>query len=165
MRRPLVTGGGAACCGPWEWFDTAKAVPHPSTVLSFSHRLSAVFLALALATGQSAVCAGWMPSAEARMACCADDGSCPMHTSDSDEDRASRILTQTEADRCCAASEPGDSSPSPSSVAFHATPGAVLISGPALFPEPEPHGKIWRAPVPIAATHVPKHLLLTVFLV
>lgn len=140
-------------------------VPHARTVLSLSHRLSALLLAVALAAGQSGVCAGWMPSPEARMACCAEDGPCPMHKSGSDDELASRVVTQAEADRCCAASEQDDSSPSPSSVAFFTTLGAVLSAVPALLPQPESHGKIWRASVPRPITHVPKHLLLSVFLV
>ena len=139
------------CVGPSKpraIFDTPAPVPHPREVLSFGQRLSAVLLALALAAGQAGVCAGWMPTADARMACCSD-----------------RVLTQAEADRCCAASEQDDSAPSPTNVAFFVTPAVALGPVPALLPEFEPHPDIWRAAVPVPATHVPKHLLLSVFLV
>jgi hypothetical protein len=133
-------------------------------VLSFSHRLSAVLLTLALAAGQAGVCAGWMSSPEARMACCADDGPCPKDNSEP-EDGSTRVLTQAEADRCCAASDRDDSAPSPSSVAFFVALGIVLSPVPVLTPDPQAHAELWRASVPIPTPHVPKHLLLSVFLV
>ena len=133
-------------------------------MLSFSRRLSALVLTLSLAASQAGVCAGWMASPEARMACCADDGPCPMHKSES-EDGSTRVLTQAEADRCCAASEQDDSTPSPSSAGFFVALGIVLSPVPALIPDPPTHVELWRASVPIPTAHVPKHLLLSVFLV
>ena len=134
-------------------------------MLSFSRRLSAVLLALALAAGQAGVCAGWMATPEARMACCSDDGPCPMHKSDSEDDDSKRVVSQAEADRCCAASEQDDSAPSPTGPAFSVPLALALSPVPALLPEPEPHPDIWRAAVPVPTAHVPKHLLLSVFLV
>ena len=133
-------------------------------VVSFSRRLSAVLLTLALAAGQAGVCAGWMASPEARMACCSDDGPCPMHRSES-QDESIRVLTQAEADRCCAASEQDDSAPSPTGPAFFVALAIALSPVPALIPDPPAHVELWRASVPIRTTHVPKHLLLSVFLV
>ena len=133
-------------------------------MLSFGRRLSAVFLALALAAGQAGVCAGWMATPEARMACCSENGPCPMHTSES-EDGPTGVVTQAEADRCCAASEHEDSTPSQSNAGVFLTLAVALSPVPALLPEPEPHPGIWRASVPIPVSHVPKHLLLSVFLV
>ena len=104
----------------------------------FSRRLSAVLLTLALAAGQAGVCAGWMPTPEERMACCSDDGPCPMHKSES-EDGPTRDVTQAEADRCCAASEHEDSTPSQSYAGFFLTLAVALSPIPALLPEPEPH--------------------------
>ena len=134
-------------------------------MLSLSHRLSSVLLTLALAAGQAGVCAGWMASPEARMACCSDDGPCPMHKSDSEDDESKRVVSQAEADRCCAASERDDSTPSPSSAGFFVALGIVLSPVPALLPDPQAHVELWRASVPIPPAHVPKHLLLSVFLV
>lgn len=130
----------------------------------FSRRLSAVLLTLALAAGQAGVCAGWMPTAEARMACCSDDGPCPMHKSDS-EDGQTRVITQAGADRCCALSEQDDSSPSPTSPAFFVTLAVALSPVAVLLPPPDVHASIWRASVPIPTAHVRKHVLLSVFLV
>ncbi len=134
-------------------------------VVSFSRRLSAVLLALALVAGQAGVCAGWMPTPEARMACCSENGPCPMHKSDSEDDGSKRVVSQAEADRCCAASEHEDSTPSQSNAAFFVTLAVALIPVPGLLPAPEAHAEIWRASVPIPTGHVPKHVLLSVFLV
>lgn len=132
--------------------------------MSFTRRIAAALLTLALAVGQADVCSGWMPTPEARMACCSEDGLCPMHKSESG-DGPTRIVSQAEADRCCAASEHEDSAPSQSNAGFFLTLAVALSPIPALLPEPEPQPHIWRASVPISASHVPKHLLLSVFLV
>jgi hypothetical protein len=128
----------------------------------FSRRLPAVVLTFALGAGQAGVCAGWMPTAEARMACCTEDGPCLMHESDS-QDGPTRVVTQAEADRCCALSEQDDPSPSPTSPAFFTTLAVALSPVPQLLPEPEPHAGIARAAARIPAAHVPKHVLLSVF--
>jgi hypothetical protein len=133
-------------------------------VLRFGNRLSVVFLALALAAGQAGVCAGWLPTPEARMACCSGDGPCPMHTSGSEDDGSKRVVSQAEADHCCAASEREDSAPSPAGPAFSVTLPIALSPVPSLL-EPEPHRNISRASTPIATARVPKHVLLSVFLV
>jgi hypothetical protein len=86
-----------------------------------------------------------------------------MHESESPDE--SSVPTQAEADRCCAASEQDDSSPAPFSLTSLATLGSVLSPLPAFLPEPDAHARVWRASIPIPATHVPKHLLLSVFLV
>jgi hypothetical protein len=130
----------------------------------FSRRFSVVLLAVALAAGQAGVCAGWMATPEARMACCSEDGPCPMHKSES-EDGPTRVVTQAEADRCCAASEHEDSTPSQSNAAFFVTLAVALSPIPGLLPAPEAHADVWRASVPIPTGHVPKHVLLSVFLV
>lgn len=134
-------------------------------MLEARRRLPTVLLTLALATGQASVCAGWMSSPEARMACCADHGPCPMHKSDSEDDESTRVVSQLEADRCCAASEHDDSAPSPTGPAFSVTVAVALSPLPPLLPRPESHVSISRASVPIPTAHVPKHVLLSVFLV
>jgi hypothetical protein len=141
----------------------AAASHHAKRVMAVGHRLSAAIVTLALATGQVGVCAGWLPTPEARMACCSDE-SCPMHKSD--ESGSTRVLTQADADRCCAASEQDDATPSPSNLLNLITLGFVLNSAPAGLSVPEHHhAEIWRASVPIPIPHVSKHLLLSVFLV
>lgn len=122
-------------------------------------------MTLALVVGHTGVCDGWMPTPEARMACCAEHGPCPMHESESDDGAATRGFTQADADRCCAASEPDDSAPSQSSVTFSVVLGLASTPVPSLLPEPQPRALCSRAPVPIPKTHVPRHVLLSVFLV
>lgn len=126
---------------------------------------SAVLIILVLATGNGAACAGWMATPEARMACCSDEGSCPMHTSDSHGSSRSRPISQAEADSCCAASEKEDAASSPSTfvlnVSLAVVPGPVQLVMPV--PAAPPDG--WRSLASRAGTHVARHLLLSVLLV
>lgn len=79
---------------------------------------------------------------------------------------APQSVTQAEADRCCAASEHEDSTPSPSDASSVVTLAVALSPVRALLAEPDPHPDIRRAAVlPAPPSHVPKHLLLSVFLV
>ena len=116
--------------------------------------------------GNAAVCAGWLPTAEARMACCADGVECPMHKGDSDRSGPERVITQAQADSCCAAAEGQDSDQSnPSSVT--AITAAVLGVG-VVLPANVPAlvlSDAWRTSAPIPITPIPKHVLLSVFLV
>src|SRR5436309_3910490 len=67
-------------------------------------RRSAAFVAaLAWCAGNVAVCAGWQATPEARMACCMDGTTCPMHKSDHREHSSTHSVSQTQADSCCAA--------------------------------------------------------------
>lgn len=134
-------------------------------MLTISRRLSAFFLTLALATSQAGVCAGWMATPEARMACCSDDRPCPMHASHSEDNGSKRAVSQAEADRCCTISEHDDSAPAPASLAVSVTLVPVISPVPVRMPIPEAHADIWRASVPMPGAHIPKHILLSVFLV
>ena len=128
-------------------------------------RLSALTLTFALMAGNDAICAGWMPTPEARMACCADGNECPMHKGDSHHSGSGRVLTQAQADSCCALSEGNSSNQfSPTFVAAISAPvlgaGIVLPANvPALVMSDE-----WRTSAPITVAPVPKHVLLSVFL-
>ena len=130
------------------------------------HRLAALALTFGLMAGNAAICSGWLPSPEARMACCADGAECPMHKGDSSRSGSEQVLTQAQADSCCASSERENSSQSsPKFVA--AITAAVLGVGvvlpadvPALVPR-----NAWRTSAPMPGAPVPKHVLLSVFLV
>ena len=130
------------------------------------HRLAAVALTFGLMAGDAAVCAGWLPTAEARMACCADGVECPMHKGDSHRSGSERVITQAQADSCCASSERDSSNQSnPTNVASISS--AVLGTGtvlPALVPALVLSDG-WRTVAPILSPPVPRHLLLSVFLV
>jgi hypothetical protein len=107
-----------------------------------------------------------MPTAEARMACCADEAECPMHKGDSHRSVSERALTQVQADSCCASSESKKSNQSNPSFVTAIT-AAVLGVGVAV-PTDIPAlvlSDAWRASAPIPIAPVPKHVLLSVFLV
>ena len=129
------------------------------------HRLSAVLLCLGLVAGNAAVCAGWLATPEARMACCSGDGPCPMHKSGADDHGANRVIGQAEADRCCAASERDESGPSSASFVGSVVPAPAPSPVPFTVPDTGRAIAAWRTLVPIPATHVSKHLLLSVLLV
>jgi hypothetical protein len=123
-----------------------------------------VVLAMALAAANGAVCAGWLATPEARMACCSEGGECPMHQGDSRRSGSERALTQAQADSCCASSERENQS-SPTFVP--AITAAVLGVG-IVVPANVPVlvlSDAWRTSTPIPIAPVPKHVLLSVFLV
>lgn len=99
------------------------------------------------------------------MACCSEDAGCPMHKDDSGSPGPSRTLTQAQADACCASSErePNQSGPT----VIVAISNTVLGSG-SVLPATVPTLVLsdrWRISAPLPAAPVPKHVLLSVFLV
>jgi hypothetical protein len=112
-----------------------------------------------------AVCAGWMATPEARMACCADGEACPMHKSDSTNSASTQRVSQAEADSCCAASE--DDQSSQSSSTFASTISFAVLGTPSPLPTASDVATraAGRDAVPLPPSHVPKHVLLSVFLV
>jgi hypothetical protein len=128
-------------------------------------RISAVLATLALAAGNVGLCAGWMPTAEARMACCAENDSCPMHKSDSSAGDTMRVVSQADADRCCALSSADDSAPSPAAFAFTSPLAIVASPVPFVLPQPQTYHQFGRSLVPSPPADVPRHVLLSVFLV
>lgn len=140
------------------------SVEDPTNVLTLARRLPVLVLAVVLSAGQGALCAGWMPTPEARMACCSKDGTCPMHGSGSD-DRSKRVISQAEADRCCAGSE--RETPTPGASAFAPSIGLAVVSSviPLVAPlGPTPRGS-WREHFPGPVARIPKYLLLSVLIV
>ena len=132
-----------------------------------AHRVSAVLLCLGLIAGNAAaVCAGWQATAEARMACCADGGECAMHEGESHKSGSARVVTQAEADSCCASAEREESTPS--TPAFAAAISIAVLGPGILLPASVPALVVsdhWRTVSPLPSTPVPKHVLLSVFLV
>jgi hypothetical protein len=134
-------------------------------VVRLVQRLSALALAVALTAANGAVCAGWMPTAEARMACCSE-GPCLMHKGDAHATGPDRVVTQAQADTCCATSERENSSQS--SPTFAAAITAAVLGPAIVLPASSPALVLsdgWRTSAPIPITPVPKHVLLSVFLV
>lgn len=100
------------------------------------------------------------------MACCADGNECPMHKGDSHRSGSGRVLTQAQADSCCASSEAQKSKQSNPSFVTAITV-AVLGVG-VVVPADIPAlvlSDAWRRLAPIPSAPVPKHVLLSVFLV
>jgi hypothetical protein len=100
------------------------------------------------------------------MACCADGAECPMHKGDSHRSASQRVLTQVQADSCCASSEGQKSNQSNPSFVVAIT-AAVLGVG-VVLPANVPAlvlSDAWRTSAPIPVAPVPKHVLLSVFLV
>jgi hypothetical protein len=147
-------------------FDRVSTVEHPRHVVRLVHRLAAVALTFGLMAGNAAVCAGWLPTAEARLACCADGVECPMHKGDSHRSGSERVLTQVQADSCCASSEGKKSNQSNPSFVTAIT--AVVLGVGVVLPANAPAlvlSDAWRTSAPIPVAPVPKHVLLSVFLV
>jgi hypothetical protein len=89
-----------------------------------------------------------------------------MHKGQSEGTRGTTVITQAQADSCCAASEGERSSKSnPSTV----TPISIAVLGAGVvLPVPVPAlvlSDAWRATAPIPIAAIPKHVLLSVFLV
>jgi hypothetical protein len=100
------------------------------------------------------------------MACCSEGHECPMHSGDSHGSGSARVLTQAQADSCCASAEgqnSNQSNPSFASAITSAVLGVAVVlpaSVPALV-----LSDAWRTSAPIPSAPVPKHVLLSVFLV
>jgi len=136
-------------------------------VSGFLRRALAASLGLMLLSGPLAACAAMTDTAEGRMACCADEATCPMHGG------ATRLSgsqhhqpSQSQADQCCIASERDTPNQSmPMSAGGPATP---VIGASVLLPENIPalvRTDTWRTTVPLPVIPVPRHLLLAVFLI
>lgn len=100
------------------------------------------------------------------MACCSDTGPCPMHGASESGSHAERVVTQAQADSCCAASDQSESTPT--APAFSISLTAALV---APLPTIEPVLALsaplgfWREHIPLPGSSAPKHLLLSVFLI
>jgi hypothetical protein len=130
-----------------------------------TRRSATIALVLFISAGDVGLCAGWAATAEARMACCVGGGSCPMHKSDEDGSDSARAVSQAEADGCCAASESDDLTPSTPTFAMAVPPAALVHQFLAFVPPSALPLDAARESVPLACSQVPKHLLLSVFLI
>lgn len=145
--------------------DTYRRVQHPSHVQTFRRRLIALTLTALVAAGNAAVCEGWASTPEARMDCCTGDHPCPMHQTESDRSGATRVVTQAQADSCCALSEQEQSGQSTQIIAAP-TPAADLGAG-IVVPPATPRLVLtdsWRTSAPVPSPLLHRHVLLSVFL-
>ena len=128
--------------------------------------LSSVALILVLLSGNTALCAGWAATPQARMACCAGRDACPMQKGKSHDSTGKHAILQAQADACCAASE--QQRPNQSAQAQLGVISSAVLGVGVIVPAPIPALVVsngWRAVVPIATQAIPKHVLLSVFLV
>ena len=146
-------------------FDTARRIQHPTNVGVLSRRLVAIAAVLTLCAGNLAVCAGWQASPEARMACCQDESTCPMHKSAGHGSAAHHRLTQAQADSCCSGSEQNESATTRPDLVSSGVVALVPATVPMVVMPTVTALEEWRALVPLRVSTVPKHLLLSVFLV
>ena len=129
-------------------------------------RFTAFLLCLGVIAATVPVCGGWAPTAEARMACCAEGGACPMHARRSRESGDGHLLSQADADSCCASSE-RESSSSTTSTPAAAIPFEILGAG-IVLPASVPAlvlSNDWRTVSPIPTAPISRHVLLSVFLI
>jgi hypothetical protein len=130
-------------------------------------RTAALVIVLALSAAGWAECAGWQASPEARMACCSGSGDCPMHGSTEPGGGSEKVVTQAQADNCCAASDTNDSTPSAGAFSLSLSAALVPSALATLAPITAPPAAFdaWRTHVPLPIGHVSKHVLLSVFLI
>jgi hypothetical protein len=133
-------------------------------VVTRSRRVAAVLLTLGILAGLWRPCAGWEATAEARMSCCVRKAMCAMHKPA--RDGSAMTVSQADADTCCAASDRPETAPA--SVTVVAAPPLVPVL--ALFAEPPAVVPLtaadWHGPPPLVASRrLPRHLLLSVFLI
>ncbi|MFL6279499.1 MAG: hypothetical protein ACJ731_05265 [Vicinamibacterales bacterium] len=130
--------------------------------------LAAFVAILSLCVGHVAVCAGWQATPAARMACCTNDEvTCPMHqaTPNSHGMMAQHTVDQVQADSCCAGSERTEAATTFASFAMATSIALVPSPLAAVVPALMLHIDGRRAALPLAPSPVPRHLLLSVFLV
>ena len=122
-------------------------------------------MVLVLVGGHLAECQGWLSTAEARMACCANEQECPMHKAGQHSSRPNHRISQSDADRCCATSERGDSMPT--SIKAGVADGLALIPV-SLAGIPAPATTRFDNPIEQGSgppTSRSRHVLLSVFLI
>jgi len=130
-------------------------------------RAAALVVILTLGAAGWAECAGWQATPEARMACCSGSGDCPMHGSTEPGAGSERVVTQAQADSCCAASDTDDSTPSAEAFSLSLSAALVTSTLSVIAPITAPPAQFdaWRTHLPLPVGQVSKHVLLSVFLI
>jgi hypothetical protein len=133
---------------------------------SVVRRVLAASLGLMLMAGPVGLCAAVTPTPEARMACCTDEDSCPMHEGVTHSSESHHQPSQSQADQCCLVSN--HENPNQSMPMYGGTAANPVLATSVLLPLPVPtlvRTDAWRTAAPLLVTPVPRHLLLAVFLV
>ena len=147
------------------WFDTVVVAEHARSVRSFLRRVLATSVGLMLMAGPVGLCAAATTTPEARMACCTDEDSCPMHKGSTHSSDSHHQPSQSQADQCCVVSNHDNPN---QSMLMHGLPSNPVLGTSVLLPLQVPalvRTDAWRTAAPLLVTPVPRHLLLTVFLI
>ncbi len=88
-----------------------------------------------------------------------------MHKSEPHGSGSTHVVSQAQADTCCAAASNRTESPTASTSFALSNSAAVPAVIPFVVPVAVPALQGWRALVPLPVSPVPKHLLLSVLLV
>jgi hypothetical protein len=75
------------------------------------------------------------------------------------------MLSQAQADNCCAASAQGRDSSTAGSTVFSSSAIALVPLDAMVAPAPASASQGWRALVPLRVSSTPRHLLLSVLIV
>jgi hypothetical protein len=129
------------------------------------HRLLVIAVGLLLVGGNTVVCGSLAATPEARMACCSEGGDCPMHHGEH-HSGSGQTLTQAQADACCTLS--GQDRAQQTAPTLAAVIGSAVLGPGVVMPATVPSLVMsdgWRTATPIAIAPVPRHVLLSVFLV
>jgi hypothetical protein len=132
--------------------------------------LATLAVAVSLTAGNFAMCAGWQSTPAARMACCDGEAACPEHLPvtqipSGHAHGPNRAATQGEADQCCASAEEHSAAVAGSTFVLPGSLTPAQSPGVDLLPALRSFVYIRGAAVPLAPSAIPKHLLLSVFLV
>ena len=135
---------------------------HHGSVLAVARAIAATLIAVLIA-GPVGLCAGWQATPEERMACCAEGVACPMHKAERHQSDGKQAITQAEADSCCAAGEKDKGSASTKTSPIVSP--AVVAEPTVLAPFVMPRLLTRHDPATDRTLAVPRHLLLSVFLI
>ena len=135
-----------------------------SKVLALLRRIAVLVLTVGLVAGAWRPCAGWKPTPEARMSCCLGKSACAMHKRGKPGGTHAGP-SQSDADACCAASE-RQGSPQPL-LTVVLPPTFVALVGRLAEPPSVPARWVEsrRPPPLLASRELPRHLLLSVFVI
>ena len=97
------------------------------------------------------------------MACCLTAERCPMHSSESAGERSDRLITQADADRCCAGASDTRQSSTVDSILTLST--ALPITAGIVVPTPVVALQEWRVFAVRRVPRLPTHLRLSVLLI
>jgi hypothetical protein len=99
------------------------------------------------------------------MACCTDEASCPLHKSESHQPGLKRVISQAQADSCCAGSQPNDSTTPGSAFILATTLAPAIVPAPLVVPLPTVTVNTRRVLIPPPGPPVLIHILLSTLVV